>query len=86
MNEFPWEYYVTKPLLIRAIVVSADNFVGDGIEVGDFLIENPDPLERADAPFIHCPRQEFLAHYEVADVESQESRADGQESSQGCEE
>ncbi len=63
-KEFDWHYYVTKPIMIRAIIVGNENFAGPGVEPGDYLIENPDPLERADAPLLHCPREEFLLHYE----------------------
>ncbi len=85
MPEFNWNYYVTRPMMIRAIIVGGENFAGPGVEPGDYLIENPDPLERADAPLLHCPREEFLLHYEaIEDAEtSEEVPSEGESRTEG---
>lgn len=73
-EQLPWRYFLTKPIPVRAVENGVDIDV-DGIPTGDFLIENPDPLDAMEAPILHCPRENFIGHY-------QEVVPDGNETSE----
>ena len=83
--EIPWRLWVTRPIQVLAAEIGKDITLEGLGERGDFIIENPDPLARDEAPMFLVPREEFLVHYRPAeenDVTSEEGGQGGQEDSQ----
>jgi hypothetical protein len=75
-DAFPWKDWVTRQIPVKALEIGKDIQLEGPFEEGDFLIQNPDPLDAQTAPFFHCPRENFLEHYQPAgevNVTSQEA-------------